>query len=69
MFVTTGDVNGDGAIDLVVDYANSDRVSIYLNDGVGQFPQRLDLGVGSVPYRCTLADLDIDGDLDLLVPW
>ena len=68
LFVTTGDLNGDGAVDLVVDYYGSNRVSIYLNDGTGQFPQRLDLATGLVPYRCSLADLDLDGDLDLLVP-
>ena len=68
LFVTTGDLNGDGAPDLVVDYRASNRVSIYLNDGAGLFPQRLDLATGSEPSRCPLADLDLDGDLDLLVP-
>ncbi len=65
---TDGDLNGDGAVDLVVNYDGEDRVSVFLNDGIGQFPQRLDLATGSRPWRCSLADLDLDGDLDLLVP-
>lgn len=72
--VETGDLDGDGRVDLIV--ADSDGiVATLLNQGGGIFaePVALSLGVSSTsPYRgsikqIALADLDVDGRLDLVV--
>jgi hypothetical protein len=71
--VATGDVNGDGRRDVAV--ARSGAVDLYAGDGAGGF-----LPVWSVPLPAgpsgfalepgviSLADLDRDGLLDLLIP-
>ena len=68
----TGDVDGDGDLDLFVGEA-SGTLNFYRNDGgpgrplftlVSDVFDSIDVGRRSAP---TLADLDRDGDLDLLV--
>jgi len=65
-----GDIDGDGDIDLIA-AGDFDRVRVFLNDGNGRF---VDATTGrlSTPgltdnHAVTLADIDGDGDLDLLV--
>lgn len=71
MAVETGDVNGDGHIDLYVpDFTQS---CLYLNLGKGFFDnQTLAAGIARlvgdhIQWGATLADFDLDGDLDLYV--
>lgn len=74
--VRAGDVNGDGAADLVIVVRDSERLSVLLNDpaALGTFPVRLDLalnpdanGAGQAkPSALTLLDLEGDGDLDIV---
>jgi len=65
-----GDIDGDGDLDLII--ANwdigADSVSILFNTGAGAFQpvQILPLNVGSRPRVVELADVDNDGDLDLI---
>jgi MYXO-CTERM domain-containing protein len=77
--VRMGDVNGDGALDIVIaDWGNSPPASrgtvrVYLNDGKGTFREKVGALVGEAPVRGTgpvdldLFDADGDFDLDILV--
>ncbi|GAA4379456.1 FG-GAP-like repeat-containing protein [Hymenobacter koreensis] len=69
----TGDVDGDGDLDLVVASRFSNGVIVVLNggDASGSGPGTFsgaphNVAVGTAPERVELADVDGDGDLDLL---
>ncbi|HFE53826.1 MAG TPA: hypothetical protein ENK07_10295, partial [Bacteroidetes bacterium] len=64
-----GDLDNDGDLDIVT-APHKDVVKFYLNDGTGHF-NRLE-NPGSAPYRgdprgIALADMDLDGDLDIYI--
>ena len=65
--VLTGDVDGDGDLDLLTANQNSGTISVLRNQGAGTFAGRQDLSTDQNPQAAALADLDQDGDLDLLV--
>ena len=69
--VRAGDLNGDGRLDLAVS-AEGGVASILLNTAaVGaatpSFATKVDLTAGNSPSSVSLADLDLDGRLDLVV--
>ncbi|OUJ71096.1 hypothetical protein BXP70_22530 [Hymenobacter crusticola] len=64
--VTTGDVDGDGDLDLLVANSIGTTISVRLNNGQGTFSNGQEVGVGAAPYQVVLGDVDGDGDLDLV---
>jgi hypothetical protein len=68
-FVTTGDFDGDGDLDLAVVNASFgfDSVSILRGNGDGTFQPRLDYPIGTQPFFLTTGDFNTDGGLDLAV--
>ncbi|MBX0329343.1 VCBS repeat-containing protein [Oscillochloris sp. ZM17-4] len=65
--LATGDLNGDGSLDLVV--GNTGQPSqVYLNDGRGSFtPTATPLNAGADTMSVAVGDLDGDGDLDIVL--
>jgi hypothetical protein len=61
--VVAGDMNGDGAPDLLVG-GRTDDIALYLNDGVGAFGAPLAIANGENADSLVVADFDQDGNLD-----
>ena len=65
--VATGDVDGDGDLDIAVANRDGQQNYVYLNDGKGGFAESVPYGTGSDATRgVALADVDGDGHLDIL---
>lgn len=70
--VGTGDVDGDGAPEVVLEAPLEGRLLVFRNDGRGSFPAVEAIGVvepvaGVVPtFAATVADVDGDGRADLV---
>ena len=69
--VAIGDIDGDGAPDLVLAGSNSSyepSITLYENDGDGTFSAVGDAGLTDVdPAGLDVADVDDDGDSDLIL--
>ena len=66
---TGADVDGDGDIDLLASNGTANTVNVRLNNGAGLFTAPAigaEVSVGSAPFGLAMADIDGDGDLDLL---
>ncbi len=60
------DLDGDGALDLVVTHYAQNAISVLLNHGNGSFGPPVNYTVGTYPYFAAAGDLDGDGDIDLV---
>ncbi|MGD8910931.1 MAG: VCBS repeat-containing protein, partial [Chromatiales bacterium] len=65
--VTSGDIDGDGALDLVVANSASDDISVLLGHGDGGFQEQQRYAVGVSPGSVALGDVNGDGALDVVV--
>jgi hypothetical protein len=65
-----GDINGDGNIDIVTtEHKGPDlKTFIYLNDGKGNFSEKEIFKGAEMHLGARLADMDNDGDLDIIGP-
>jgi len=67
MGITTGDLDGDGHLDVLTTTPNDDSVTWYRNDGRGNFDAQRTITIwASAAREVAVADLDRDGDLDVL---
>ncbi len=64
--VLVKDFSKDGALDLAVGHAGSPFVSLLINDGNGNFTQRIDLAAGGAVPSIDALDVDGDNDWDLV---
>ncbi|NML65656.1 hypothetical protein HHL22_10610 [Hymenobacter sp. RP-2-7] len=70
--LVVGDVDGDGDLDFIAANSGAGTLSVRLNGGdatgsaSGIFSSGQTVMVGANPYSVALADIDADGDLDLL---
>ena len=62
-FLTAGDWNGDGKLDVTTDYEH--WLAVHLGNGDGSFGSVPQLATGIEPRGLVIADLDADGNLDL----
>ncbi len=60
------DLNGDGQVDVVSANADTDNVSVLLNNGSGDFGVATSYPAGDEPVDIDCCDVDGDGDLDLV---
>ncbi|CAM9362872.1 unnamed protein product, partial [Ectocarpus fasciculatus] len=70
--IDVGDLDGDGFPDVVVAFQLTDQVAWFRNtDGQGGFSNvtDIDTDVGGSPSNVKLADIDGDGDLDVVSAW
>ncbi len=65
--VATGDLNGDGELDLITANNKETRVGVFLGKGNGSFTEAKSVSNGSVLVAPTLADVSGDQKLDLIL--
>ena len=65
--ITSGDLDGDGHMDVVVSNALDQNLSILTNDGSASFTESNYSTTGTYANFISLADVDNDGDLDIVM--
>jgi hypothetical protein len=64
--IAAGDVNGNGAPDIVIGHHSTQQSWVYLNDGAADFTHRLPFGDRQQRRGLALVDLDDNGTLDIV---
>jgi hypothetical protein len=65
--IAVGDFNKDGKLDIVLANTPANVVSLFLGNGDGTFQPEVDFAVDPNPNNISIADVNNDGNLDLLV--
>ncbi|CAM4908496.1 unnamed protein product [Rotaria socialis] len=67
--VTIGYLNNDSHLDIIVANGWADNVGVFLGNGDGTFSRQTSYSTGfySSPYSAVLADVNLDGRLDIVV--
>lgn len=65
--VASGDLNGDGKLDLAITSKGSGSVTVLLGNGKGGFARGVEYAAGKQPGNVLLADLSGAGKLDIVV--
>ena len=60
-----GDFNADSHMDLILDYNNTNKTTLFINDGIGNFTQKA-LNGGYFLEQVSIADLNGDGFDDVI---
>ena len=66
-FISTGDFDGDGNLDLIMVAEHSNNAHLYFGNGRGSFSTPQILETGNYPDAIAVADLNRDGRLDFVV--
>jgi hypothetical protein len=64
--IKTADMDGDGNLDITVSNYLANSVSVYSNDGTGNFPGKREWGVGWAPNSHGIGDVNADGRPDIV---
>jgi hypothetical protein len=67
VYITAGDLNDDGFVDMALANNTSNDVSILMNNGDGTFADAFYLSVEYEPRTVHAVEFDGDGDIDLVV--
>jgi len=66
-FVTTGDFNGDGKLDVAVAVSGDNAVAVLLGNGDGTFQSSVEYPTMATPLDVVVGDFNGDGKLDLAI--
>lgn len=65
--IALGDLNKDNQIDIVAPNDNLDNISIFLNQGGGNFAAQPIITAGNDTFGAAIADFDLDGNPDIAI--